>query len=76
MIFRLLVARPQVKNGLSWFAVRVNATRPLFRVQKTTVNVTTFTDVFFSMIACQVWKEGRGRPLPAGEGWLQEGPQG
>jgi hypothetical protein len=37
--FRLLVAKPQVKNGLSWLVVRGNATRPLFRAQKTTVNV-------------------------------------
>jgi hypothetical protein len=38
MNFRLLVAKPQVMNGLSWLVVRGNATRPLFRDQKTTVN--------------------------------------
>jgi hypothetical protein len=56
MHFRLLVAKPQVKNGLSWLVVRGNAARLLFRVQKTTVNDKTFTDVFFSMIASdEVW---------------------
>jgi hypothetical protein len=55
MHFRLLVAKPQVKNGLSWLVVRGDAARPLSRVQKTTVNDKTFTDVFFSMIASEVW---------------------
>ena len=76
MDFRLLGANPQVMNGLSWLVVRGNAARPLFRVQKTTVKWKTFTDVFSSMTASEVWKEGRPGPLPSGKGWLQEGPQG
>lgn len=34
MYFRLSVAKPQVKNGLSWLVVCGNATRPLSRVHE------------------------------------------